>query len=244
MHPIGKHGFSQYRTLAADWLPVTQVPAIVSREDFEQVQQRLSQNRQFARRNNRVNQYLLRGLISCGHCQAACTGRGRREDPRYHYYVCRNKSLARVSRPQQACPERMFPAAELDRLVWSDLCEALQRPDLIAAALERAQGGGWLPQELQARRDSLMKAQSALRLQAERLDDAYVQGIIPLGEFRRRRQGLEQKTQALALQSVKLTSQADQRAVLTQQVGAVQDFCTRMAPVLAQATFEQKRRLV
>ncbi len=174
MHPIGKHAVSQCRTPAVDWRPVTQVPAIVSREDFDQVQQRLSQNRQFARRNNRVNQYLLRGLISCGHCQAACIGRGRCEDPRYHYYVCRNKSLARVSRPQQACPERMFPAAELDRLVWSDLCEVLQRPDLIAAALERAQGGGWLPQELQARRDTLMKAQSALRQQTERLDDAYL----------------------------------------------------------------------
>ncbi len=58
-------------------------------------------------------------------------------------------------------------------------------PELIALALQRAQGGDWLPQELQARRENLRKAQVNLTHQVERLTEAYLHTIIPLPEFER-----------------------------------------------------------
>ena len=70
-----------------------------------------------------------------------------------------------VARVTRWCPaatrnalHARIPAAQLDELVWQDLCQVLSHPDLITAALERAQGGAWLPQELQARRENLRKA--------------------------------------------------------------------------------------
>jgi site-specific DNA recombinase len=35
-----------------DWISVASIPAIVSQEQFERVQDKLTHNRQFARRNN------------------------------------------------------------------------------------------------------------------------------------------------------------------------------------------------
>ena len=43
------------------------------------------------------------------------------------------------------CEARFIPAHQLDELVWQDLCSLMTHPEIIAAALQRAQGGGWLP---------------------------------------------------------------------------------------------------
>jgi len=61
-------------------------------------------------------------------------------------------------RRENKCPSRFIPAQQLDVLVWQDLCEILMHPESITHALERAQGGWWLPQELQARRENLRRA--------------------------------------------------------------------------------------
>jgi site-specific DNA recombinase len=83
-------------------------------------------------------------------------------------------------------------------LVWQDVCEMLTHPDLSAVALARAQGGEWLPQQLQARRETLRKARVSLEQQLERLTEAYLAKVIELEEFRRRRHELEQRLQAIA----------------------------------------------
>jgi hypothetical protein len=53
---------------------------------------------------------------------------------------------------------RYSPADQLDALVWQDLCALLAHPAWIGYALERAHGGHWLPQELQARKETLRHA--------------------------------------------------------------------------------------
>ena len=179
-----------------EWIAVAQVPAIISREQFDAVQAKLAHNQQFARRNNSSHEYLLRALVSCGRCQLACTGRS---DARhgYAYYTCRGKSHAVVSCRDEKCPARFIPAAQLDELVWQDLCQVLSHPDLITTASERAQAGAWLPQEWQARRENLRKARLSVEHQLERLTEAYLAAILPLDEYKRRRADLEQDLQGL-----------------------------------------------
>jgi site-specific DNA recombinase len=48
----------------------------------------------------------------------------------------------------EMCSARYIPEQPLDDLVWQDLCDLLGHPEAIARALQRAQGGDWLPQEL------------------------------------------------------------------------------------------------
>jgi site-specific DNA recombinase len=131
-----------------EWI-IVPIPALVPAAHFVAAQQRLVHNRLVARRNLK-HTYLLQGLVSCGHCRRCCfvRARGRAVAPgerQYHSYLCRGKQAAVTSRHEQPCPSRFIPAAELDALVWADLCTVLQTPEILAGALQRARTGAWLP---------------------------------------------------------------------------------------------------
>ena len=225
------------------WTFVATVPAIIAQKDFDLAQKRLSQNKSFASRNNKSHQYLLRALVSCGVCQAACTAHAR-EGGKYLYYICSGKARAIHSRREEKCPSRFAPAQQLDDLVWQDLCALLQHPEQITYALERAHGGAWQPQELQTRRHNLQIAQTHLQKQLDRLTEAYLAAVIPLAEYQRRRHAIEEKIDTLISQENQLERQVDHQQETAKLVSSVQDFCERIQRGLTQATFEQKRQLV
>ena len=218
------------------------VPAIVSQELFEQAQTKLALNKRHAIRNNKAHRYLLRALVSCGLCQSACLAR---TTPQGHsYYMCRCSVQPLYSQRDQRCHARYSPVLQLDTLVWQDLCELLTHPESMLLALDRAQGGVWLPQELQARRTTIRKATASVEQQLERLTDAYLHAILSRAEYQRRRQDLERKLQTLALQAKQLDAQVDRRAETAGLATSITDFCQRVQAGLATATFEQKRTLV
>jgi site-specific DNA recombinase len=70
--PVGQRGTTSMPTEPEQWILVGHIPALVTPELFEQVQAKLATNQQFARRNNRAHDYLLRALVSCGCCRLAC----------------------------------------------------------------------------------------------------------------------------------------------------------------------------
>jgi site-specific DNA recombinase len=241
-HPIGKPGESRRPLPEESWIPVASIPAIISLEQFEQIKVKLSHNKQFARRNNTTHSYLLRALVSCGVCHLSCTA--RQLHPGYTYYVCRGKNTRITSHLDQRCPARFIPATQLDDLVWKDLFEVITPPEIIMAALQRVQGGAWLPQELQARRENLRKGQNALQNQLDRLTEAYLNGVIPLAEYQRRRSELERRQQGLAEQESQLTRQVDRQKELAGLTDSITLFCQHIQAGLENATFEQKRKLV
>jgi site-specific DNA recombinase len=69
-------------------------------------------------------------------------------------------------------------------------------------------------------------------------------GIVPLAEYQRRRQELEQRCNALENQAQQLMAQVNRQAELSGLVTHIEDFCQRVRTGLAVATFEQKRQLV
>ena len=149
-----------------------------SREDtFAQVQAKLDTNQQSAARNTR-HEYLLRALVSCGTCRLGCAARQTAAGDRY--YLCRGRTDALRVAQGQRCPARYIPAGQLDELVWADLCALLTDPAEVTRALARAQGGGWLPQELQARQATIGQVLAQLERQQQRLLDAYLAEAIAL----------------------------------------------------------------
>jgi site-specific DNA recombinase len=224
---------------------VAQVPAIITQEQFDLVQSKFAHNQQFARRNNTAHPYLLRALVSCGACHLSCTGRHRKtKTAGYAYYTCRGKGHPVISCRDEKCRSRFIPAGQLDELVWKDLCEVLMHPQTIAQALQRAQGGQWLPQELQARRENLRKARVSLTQQTERLTDAYLAAVLPLEEYQRRRLELEQRQQGIAEQARQLEVSVGRHDALAGMVQSIEAFCQRVQQGLTDATFEQKRHLI
>ncbi|HZQ10451.1 MAG TPA: recombinase zinc beta ribbon domain-containing protein, partial [Anaerolineae bacterium] len=242
LKPVGRATHSWVVRPPEDWILVTTLPALVSQEQFDLVQAKLVHNRIQAKRNNKSHEYLLRALMSCGACQASCIA--RTNPPGNAYYVCRAKLPAIKSCRDEKCNSRFIPAPQLDELVWQDLCEVVRHPERIAAALQRAQAGEWLPQELQARRETIRKARVNLSHQVERLTEAYLHDIIPLAEFERRRQELERKCEGLEHQVKQLEANVDRRAELAGLATSIEAFCQRVQTGLEQATFEQRRQLV
>jgi site-specific DNA recombinase len=224
-----------------EWICVAQVPAIISQAQFELAQAKLAKNQSFASRNNTSHQYLLRALVSCGHCKSGCSGR---PSGQYLYYVCRAKGDPVKYSRDQRCTARFIPAAQLDELVWQDLCQVLTDPDILTLELARAQSGDWLPQELAARRENLQRAQSSLDKQVERLTTAYLDQILELEEYRRRRADLEQRRQAMEVQLQQLEVSVNQSANLVQLSQSMHEFCQRVQRGLSEASFEHKRELL
>jgi site-specific DNA recombinase len=240
--PIGRGRGGHRPTTPQEWVVVTQVPAIVSQEQFDLVQAKLAHNQQFARRNNTAYPYLLRALVSCGQCHLACVGRSSRGG--YAYYVCQGRSHPVVSHHDERCSARFIPVEQLDAIVWQDVCEVLTHPEMIATALQRAQGGQWLPQELQARRENLRKARVSLEQQMERLTEAYLANVLQLQEYKRRHQELEQRQQAIAEQIRQLEASVGRHDELAAMVQSIEAFCQCVALGLAEATFDEKRQII
>lgn len=243
MRPVGRTGQSSEIRPREEWIPVAEIPALVDAECFEQVQRKLERNRRLAKRNTSdKNTYLLRALVSCGKCGKA--RRSRATHNGYRYYICWDKQLPIQACDEKRCGSRYAPAAQLDELVWRDLCDLLAHPECIAGALERAHGGGWLPQELKARQENLRKGRAALERRLERLTEAYLGEVVSLPEYKRHREEIERKDEALANQQSQLQAQAQQRMELAGVVGSIEGFCERVQCGLDEATFEQRRQLV
>jgi len=221
---------------------------VVSQEQFDLAKEKLSKNKSFARRNNKTGEHLLRALVSCGECMQASIAVaktfGKNKERKQRYYVCSSKFNKAQSAPEEKCPSRYALAEQLDEIVWRDLCEVLTHPESITDALRRAHGGQWLPQELKMCQENLRQGRAALGRQLERLTEAYLGEVIPLAEYQRRRKDLEQRYEALAVQERQLQAQSRQRMGLAGVVGSIEDFCRRVRGGLANATFEQRRRLV
>jgi site-specific DNA recombinase len=224
-----------------EWIAIT-VPAIVTAETFELVQQKLSKNMQGARRNNTSHDYLLRALVSCGACKLSATGRA--VHPGYRYYLCSGRRDALRAAQGSRCQARYIPAQQLDDLVWQDLCAVLTDPEQIARALQRARGGEWLPQELQARQQGVRRALTQLERQQERLLEAYLAGAVQLAEFDRKRRELDARREGFGAQQRQLDATARQRSELSAVAESVEAFCAQVRTGLRHATFTQRRALV
>jgi site-specific DNA recombinase len=242
LKPVGGGNGSLDRLPPEEWIVVAQIPPIVSQEQFDMIQAKLKQNQSYASRNNKAHQYLLRALVSCGLCQLACLGRCT--DTGHQYYACKGKLSLLQSARTEKCPSRFVPVEQLDELVWADICTVLQHPEILRHALEQAQAGQWLPQELQARRENVRKASVSLVHQVERLTEAYLAGILPLEEYKRRRHELEQKQAALASQVRQIDASVNKQVELAGVAKSMEEFCQRVSDGLEQASFEQKRQLV
>ena len=241
-HPLGKPARGADFTPPDEWTLVGSIPALVTEEIYDQVQKKLALNMKQAARNNKSHSYLLRALVSCGACQAACISRttnGGRS-----YYACRCLAQPLYSGHDKRCRSRYIPADQLDTIVWQDLAALLYEPESIVNALRRVHDGHWLPQQLQARREILQKTQATLRQQVERLTEAYLAGVLPLPEYQRRRQELEARNASLEQQTRELTAQVDRQQEISHMAASIEDFCQRVQTGLANASFAQKRTLV
>jgi site-specific DNA recombinase len=242
LKPVGRSNTGDGPRPVEEWILVAHIPPIVSQELFEMVQSKLAHNKQLAQRNNTAHPYpyLLRCLLSCGACQRTCTGR---KQGKYSYYACAGKQPAFQSCRDERCRTPLIRSEQLDQLVWEDVCEVLLHPESIQEALNRAQGGSWLPQELVSRRENLGKARTNLVRQTERLTEAYLGGVLELEEYKRRHQELVGRQEAIANQLRELEGNVNRQVELSAVSHSIEEFCERVREGLLEADFVRKRQL-
>ena len=236
--PVVGSGLTCKRRPEEEWIPVS-VPAIVPQEIFKLVAEKLSRNREHSPRNNKSHRYLLRSLVGCGACKQGSNARTTWDGR--SYYVCRGHNAIV---PEHKCRTRHVPAAQLEELVWEDLCKVLIHPEHIRNALQRAHGGEWVPQELKARLKTVGQAITHIERQKRRLLDAYLGGVIELPELERKRKELDGRSESLLTQQRQLEASANERMELVKIADSIEHFCEQVRSGLAKATFEQKRALV
>jgi site-specific DNA recombinase len=241
LEPVGR-GMSTQPCPPDQWITVP-VPALVSAETFVAVQQRLRSNQQLAKRNAQ-HTYLLRGLVSCGVCRLSCTGRALHAATSYQYYVCRGKLSAVSSDRLTRCASRLTPATQLDALVWADLCQVLQHPELVRETLMRAQAGAWVPEEVQRRQASLRAVRAGLVRQQARLLEAYLAEVVDLPTFEAKRQELLHQESDVQARERELAAQTQRAQDVATLAASTSEVLQRLALGLENATADQQRELV
>jgi site-specific DNA recombinase len=222
-----------------EWIPIS-VPAIIDQETYERAQEQLKRNQWNAPRNTRY-QYLLRRLVKCS-CGLAMNA--IMQQKKYAYYYCRKGHSPLDSGRAKKCTSRRVRADRLDAVVWDQIVELLQNPDLILEQFRIQHQGlsaqGSLGQQIE-RLEGLIRRQ---RRQVDRLIDAYQEEIIQLDELSTRRRRTEQKIHAWERQIQDLRCQQEQRLHEEVVIHEIKRFCEVTRAGLETATFEERRRVI
>ena len=124
-------------------LPEGTTPAIVTPELWQKAQDRLATNKGIVKRNE-SNPYLLRGHMTCAKCgrQMYPMPKQSKNGRRYRYYRCSSE----VQIQYQRCGVSAVPADLCEQWVWDEVQQYLEKPELIAAEVQRIQEVGTDPQ--------------------------------------------------------------------------------------------------
>jgi site-specific DNA recombinase len=114
------------------------VPALISRDEWDSIQRAFAHRRLALRGQipRDEDPYLLRGLLTCGHCQGALQSQPNR-GTRYYQCARHTPSLARrYGKPRCDLPD--VYAVDLEAELWRLLSATLLDEDYLAAGLEAA----------------------------------------------------------------------------------------------------------
>ena len=168
------------------------VPSLVSEEAFARTAEKLSENRRFASRNTK-EPTLLQGLLVCGQCGYALYRTSTRTTRRQaKYYRCLGSDGYRHLK-DPPCQCRPIRVEDLDDLVWQQVMELLEKPELIHAELERRRQESLRSDPLEQRRGELTQNLKRTEQQIDKLLDAYQEGLVQLGQLRQRMPELRRK---------------------------------------------------
>src|SRR6266852_1657094 len=189
-----------------EWIQIA-VPALVSQETFGLAQERLQLNQKLSARHTK-HPSVLQGSLICVHCGyalsrfSALTSRGR-----LHYYRCGGSNGQRPG--GRVCHARSVRVDQLDQLVWDQLWQLLNQPELIQCEIERRLQEHRKSSPLEQRQEKVSKELVRLEQQTDKLIDAYQEGLMELAdlrqrvpEVRRRQLALEKELEGLKLQTV------------------------------------------
>lgn len=205
-----------------EWIAIP-VPAIVSAETFALAEERLQQNKIFASRHTKVPT-LLQGMLICQVCGYAYYRTSTRTSARkLYYYRCLGSEGWRYPKGQ-VCTNQPVRQDYLDDLVWREVMKLLEDPALIHNEMERRIRELQESNPSKVRKEALAKAITRVQNGADRLLDAYQEGLLSLEELRRRMPELKKRESALRAELQTVEASVVDRERCLRLVGTLKGF--------------------
>ena len=226
-----------------EWIAIA-VPALVSNETFALAQERLKRNKELSARRTKWPS-VLQGLLICAQCgYALCRAstRGYKAGERYYYYRCLGSDKRRAA--ERRCPARPVRVEHLDALVWEQIWQLLNEPELIQREIERRLQEFRQSSPVEQRKEDLSRELARVEQQADKLIDAYQEGLMELGELRQRVPELKKRQLALEKELDGLKMQALEQSRLVDMNPSMEGFLQQIKASAQNLTIEEKQKIV
>jgi site-specific DNA recombinase len=233
-----KRNFSTQARPQEDWIPLS-VPKIIDQQIWDATQEQLKTNVIRSKRNNVRNEYLLRGLVTCGLCGSAASGSVSNI---YSYYGCnakRSRKTTLVPHDERVSIHR----TELDQKVWDGLVGLLDDPERIQAQLQTRLAKKITPANMPESDDKMKKELEKLDYQEKRIVDAYRESVISLEELKYQKAKIANSRMSIQekIQAAQCRKKEKQPEITMEMLG---DISARYHRVMAKADFATREKLV
>jgi len=225
-----------------EWIEIP-VPAIVSEETFLLAQERLEKNKRLSPRRT-IEPTLLQGMLVCGECGYAfyrCSTRTSRR--KIYYYRCLGSDAYRhLNGP--LCHNRPIRQDYLDQIVWQQVIQLLEDPDLVRAEIQRRIKEIHDSNPTKRRKEALSKEITRMQKGIEKLLDAYQEGLLKLEELRKRLPELRKRQEALNSELYSLeAASADQKAFL-RLADTIESFLKRLRATAETLSVTERQKVL
>lgn len=234
----GKQMEGPWKQLRPDeeWIAIP-VPAIVTENEWQMVQEELDRHRELAQRHATPQRYLLQGLLKCGQCGRKLAGRNQ---SKHLYYACRKK---KELLPSERCTSAWNRADGLDGQVWEAVVELISSPAQVFASYQE-QRQTWLAGESEQERQTLAQESERLSKHWDRMVTAYRQEAIGLEELKQYRQRKELAEQDLNNRKQIWEKRQTEVAGFAAALLDLEKYRSIIQSSTESLTFEQKRELL
>src|SRR5918996_1615083 len=209
-----------------EWIAIP-VPAIVRAETFALAEERLQQNKIFASWHTKVPT-LLQGMLICQICGYVFYRTSTRTSARkLYYYRCLGSEGWRYPEGR-VCTNQPVRQDYLDDLVWREVMKLLEDPGLIRNEMERRIRELQESNPSKVRKEALVKTIARVQNGADRLLDAYQEGLLSLEQLRRRMPELKKRESALRAELQTMEASVVDRERCLRLVGNLKGFLSSL----------------
>ncbi len=209
-----------------EWIEIP-VPAIISEASFQRAEERLEENKRFAKRRT-IEPTLLQGIIVCNNCGYAYYRTSTRTSKRkIYYYRCLGSDDYRYENGR-VCKSRPIRQDYLDSVVWKHVINLLKNPDLIRAEINRRIKVVKDSNPANQKKDTVCKEIIRIEKSIKKLLDAYQEDLMQLDELRKRMPELRKREKSLTAELKRIENYNVDQAVILKLVDNIDDFLMKL----------------
>ena len=226
-----------------EWTAIP-VPALVDRDTFNRVQQRLEDNKRFAARNTKVPS-LLQGLAACASCgygyyrTSTTTSSGKK----IYYYRCLGSDDYR-HQGGRVCGNKPVRANYVNAVIWDHVTGLLADPALIRTEIDRRLERARTSNPVTKKRGQLEQALAKTSASIAAMVTAFSEQLITIDELRARMPDLRARETGLKDQIAALDAQAADRDAYLKLADDLEGFLGKLRANSATATTEDRQRVL